>query len=100
MASEGPGTRASDAGPTRDADPGRHDAPRAPAAHTASLRVRFPTRAEAERAGRALEPDHDGHVAWLVEGDDLVLEASADSVLGLVRTVDDLLGCLRATGLK
>lgn len=71
----------------------------APPAHTASLRVRFASRTEAERAGRALEPDNQGHVAWMVEGNELVLEASADTVLGLVRTVDDLLGCLRATGL-
>ncbi|MEK6975029.1 MAG: KEOPS complex subunit Pcc1 [Candidatus Thermoplasmatota archaeon] len=69
--------------------------PVAPPVHTASLRIRFPSRTEADRAGRALEPDNAGHVAWMVEGSDLVLEASADSVLGLVRTVDDVLGCLR-----
>lgn len=68
-------------------------------AHTASLRVRFASRAEAERAGRSIEPDNAGHVAWAVDGGDLVLEASADTVLGLVRTVDDVLGCLRAAGL-
>jgi hypothetical protein len=67
--------------------------------HTASLRIRFPSRVDADRAGRALAPDNAGHVAWVVDGSDLVLEASADSVLGLVRTVDDVLGCLRATGL-
>lgn len=67
--------------------------------HTASLRVRFPSRTEADRAGRALAPDNGGHVAWMVDGNDLVLEASADTILGLVRTVDDLLGCLRAAGL-
>lgn len=67
--------------------------------HTAGLRVRCASRAEAERLGRALEPDNAGHVAWLVEGDELVLEASSETVLGLVRTVDDLLGCLRAAGL-
>ena len=67
--------------------------------HTASLRVRFASRPEAERAGRALEPDNGGHVAWVIDGSDLVLEASSETVLGLVRTVDDLLGCLRATGL-
>lgn len=66
--------------------------------HTAGLRVRCTSRAEAERLGRALEPDHEGHVAWLVEGDELVLEASSETVLGLVRTVDDLLGCVRAAG--
>ena len=68
--------------------------------HTASLRLRFPSHVEADRAGRALAPDNAGHVAWVVDGSDLVLEASADSVLGLVRTVDDVLGCLRATGLS
>lgn len=73
--------------------------PRGPSAHTASLRIRFPSRTEADRAGRALAPDNDSHVAWMVDGNDLVLEASAESVLGLVRTVDDVLGCLRAAGL-
>lgn len=73
--------------------------PRSPAAHTASLRIRFASRTEADRAGRSLAPDNAGHVAWAVDGGDLVLEASADSVLGLVRTVDDLLGCLRAAGI-
>lgn len=67
--------------------------------HTASLRVRCASRAEAERLGRSLEPDNEGHVAWLVEGGELVLEASSGTVLGLVRTVDDLLGCIRAAGL-
>jgi hypothetical protein len=78
--------------------PGR-ETPRDAPVHTASLRVRFASRTDAERAGRALEPDNAGQVAWAVEGSDLVLEASAATVLGLVRTVDDLLGCLRATGL-
>lgn len=72
--------------------------PHGPPAHTASLRIRFPSRTDADRAGRALAPDNGGHVAWMVEGPELVLEASSDSVLGLVRTVDDLLGCLRAAG--
>lgn len=67
--------------------------------HTASLRVHFPSRAEAERTGRSLAPDNLGHVAWVIEGSDLVLEASSETILGLVRTVDDLLGCLRATGM-
>ena len=73
--------------------------PRAPAAHTASLRIRFPSPAAAQRAGQALAPDNDGQVAWFAEGSELVLESSADSILGLVRTVDDLLGCLRAAEL-
>lgn len=68
-------------------------------AHTASLRIRFASPQEAQRAGRSLAPDNAGQVAWAAEGADLVLEASADTVLGLVRTMDDLLGCLRATGL-
>ena len=63
--------------------------------HTASIRVRFTTVAEAKRAGASLQPDNEAHVAWLTDGPDLVLDASADSVLGLLRTVDDLLGCLR-----
>lgn len=73
--------------------------PRTPATHSASLRIRFASRTEADRAGRALDPDHDGHVAWLVEGNELVLEASGETLLGLLRTVDDVLGCLRAAGM-
>lgn len=67
--------------------------------HTASLRIRFTSRTEAERAGRALDPDNAGQVAWFVEGDELVLEASGATLLGLLRTVDDVLGCLRAAGM-
>ena len=74
-------------------------APRAPPAHTAGLRIRFASHTEAERAGRALAPDNDGHVAWLAEGSELVLEASGATLLGLLRTVDDVLGCLRAAGM-
>lgn len=65
----------------------------------AIVRIAFATAAEAQRAGQALAPDHGGHVAWRVEGARLVLEVHSDSMLGLVRTLDDVLGCLRATGL-
>lgn len=67
--------------------------------HTARLRVHFASPAAAEQAGRSLAPDHDGHVTWRLDGPDLVLEATAATILGLVRTLDDLLGCLRAAGL-
>lgn len=67
--------------------------------HTASLRIRFASHTDAERAGRALDPDNAGQVAWFVEGSELVLEASGDTLLGLLRTVDDVLGCLRAAGM-
>lgn len=64
--------------------------------HAAVLRVAFASPLEAQHAGRALAPDNAGHIAWRVEGAVLVLEAEAATVMGLVRTVDDALGCLRA----
>lgn len=67
--------------------------------HTASLRIRFASHTDAERAGRSLDPDNAGQVAWFVEGPELVLEASGATLLGLLRTVDDVLGCLRAAGM-
>jgi hypothetical protein len=64
----------------------------------AQLRIQFASAAQAQQAGQALAPDHDGHVVWSVEGSFLILEARSDTTLGLVRTLDDALGCIRALG--
>lgn len=70
-----------------------------PGTNAAVVRIAFVTAAQAKAAGAALEPDNGGHVTWRVEGTTLVLQASSETGLGLVRTLDDVLGCLRAIGL-
>lgn len=65
--------------------------------HTGSVRLTLG--AEAARTAQAsLAPDDDGFLESSVQGDDLVLTARADSMMGLLRTLDDALGCLRALG--
>ena len=64
-----------------------------------TLKITFPSPAEARTSQAALEPDNAGHLRSRVEGAVLVLEAEADSMMGLLRTLDDALGCLRATGM-
>lgn len=65
----------------------------------ATVRLTFPSAAEAETARAALEPDNDGFVAATVAGSELEITAESDSIMGLLRTLDDVLGCLRATGM-
>ncbi len=69
-------------------------------AHTATIRVAFPGHEAAEQAMQALAPENDGFLEAIVEESELVLTAHADSIMGLLRTVDDALGCLRATGIE
>lgn len=68
--------------------------------NAASVRITFPDPESAEQARQSLEPDNEGHVEATVDGADLVLSAEADSIMGLLRTLDDALGCLRATGVE
>lgn len=65
------------------------------AAH-AEVRVRLRDAAAAQRLLRSLEADDAGHAALAVDGRDLVVVAGAGTALGLLRTLDDLLGCVRA----
>jgi hypothetical protein len=66
--------------------------------HLATLRIQFPGNRDADHALQALEPDNNGHMEALVESNELVLTAHADSIMGLLRTIDDAMGCLRAMG--
>lgn len=66
---------------------------------TGRVTLAFATAADAARAEAALRPDNEGHVSTRVEGSRLVLEAKSGSAIGLLRTLDDALACLRATGL-
>ena len=58
----------------------------------------FAVAADAAAAAAALAPDNGGHLRTRCEGPLLHLEASADTAMGLLRTLDDALACLRATG--
>lgn len=64
----------------------------------ATLRIAFATHADAEAAQAVLAPDNGEHLQSRVEGRDLVLTAAAATPMGLLRTLDDALACLRATG--
>lgn len=66
--------------------------------HAATLSIQYVSATEAQQAGQSLAPDNEGHVTWHVHGTSLILQAKAESVLGLVRSLDDALGCLRAAG--
>jgi hypothetical protein len=61
-----------------------------------SLRIRCRDGAEAQRLLRSVAPDDPGSVGLTVEGADLALEVRSATALGALRTVDDVLGCLRA----
>lgn len=67
---------------------------------SATIRIAFPDPDAAETARASLEPDNDGHLDAVVDGTDLVLTAESDSIMGLLRTIDDAMGCLRATGIE
>ncbi len=64
----------------------------------ATIRIHCGSAAEARTLQAALAPDDPGHVRSRMEGAILVLEADADSMMGLLRSLDDALGCLRAAG--
>lgn len=63
---------------------------------SAVLRLRCRDSGEAERLRRSLAPDDAAHAVLRLEGATLVVEAGPQAPLGLLRTLDDLLGCLRA----
>ncbi|MFA5944269.1 MAG: hypothetical protein WC876_07380 [Candidatus Thermoplasmatota archaeon] len=62
----------------------------------AVLRLTCRDSGEADRLRRSLAADDAGHARLRVDGGVLVIEAEASSALGVLRTVDDVLGCLRA----
>jgi hypothetical protein len=64
------------------------------------LAIAFPDGRAAGIAREALKPDDGIHLRSSVRGATLELEAEADSAMGLLRTFDDALACLRATGVE
>jgi len=72
--------------------------PSAPVA-AAKVTLQFANAAEASAAAAALAPDNAGLLQMRVEGNELHLEATSGSAMGLLRTLDDAMACLRATGM-
>ncbi len=64
----------------------------------ARVRIQLKDEAEALRVRDALAPDNGGHIECEVDGASLTLRAEAGSAMGLLRSIDDALGCVRATG--
>ena len=64
----------------------------------AEVRIACASSTEAHTLLAALAPDDGGHLRSRVEGEALVLDAEADTMMGLLRTLDDALACLRAAG--
>lgn len=62
----------------------------------AELVVQAESPREAGILAEALAPDSEGYLDVAVDGDELVLSARADSVMGLVRTLDDALASVEA----
>jgi len=64
--------------------------------HQATLRLRFDSAEQAARLAASLAPDDDGYVRTRIEGDTIVAEATSDTPLGLLRTLDEVLATLSA----
>ena len=62
----------------------------------AEVRLQLRDAMAAQRLLRSLAVDDVGSAALAIEGRDLVIVASASTAMGLLRTLDDLLGCARA----
>lgn len=62
----------------------------------ATLRLAFADETEARRMQAALSPENGSYLATRVEGNVLVAEATAESALSLLHTLDDALACLAA----
>lgn len=62
----------------------------------ATVTVNLATRQEAEALARALSPDSEGHLEVRVSGSLVTLHARSETVMGLVRTLDDALAAVQA----
>lgn len=68
--------------------------------HTAEVRIVCVDEGAAARLAAALSPDDGGSVGLDVAGATLVVTARGATRMGLLRTLDDVLGCIRATGME
>ncbi len=62
----------------------------------ATLELTFKDAAEAAMVAQAIGPDDPEHAKVTVQGDTVHVTASASSVGGILRTLDDVLACVRA----
>lgn len=62
----------------------------------AELVVETGSERQAEICAEALSPDSAGYLDIAVDGEKLVLSARAETVMGLVRTLDDALSAIEA----
>lgn len=60
-----------------------------------TLRIAFPSTAEASDAAAALAPDDGGAIQHHTDGQLLIIQAESASIMGLLRSLDDALTCLR-----
>lgn len=67
--------------------------------HAAEVRIHCGDPDAAARLAAALSPDDAGSVGLAVEESVLVVTVRGQTRLGLLRTLDDVLGCIRATGM-
>jgi len=58
------------------------------------LRCRYPDPAIARNLHGSLEPDNEGYINSWVEGDTIIAEVEAGSILSMRATLDDFLACL------
>lgn len=65
----------------------------------ATVTINLGTRKEAEALAKALRPDAEGFLDVKVTGSMVTLQCASDSVLGLLRTLDDALAGVQAAGL-
>jgi hypothetical protein len=63
--------------------------------HEATLRLAFASTDEAREMADAIAPENEGFVSTRIEGTVLVVEARAQTPIGLLRTLDDVLVCLQ-----
>ncbi len=66
----------------------------------ARISIQLRSQEEAERVAAALEPDNGDFIECKVEENSLVLRAKSGTAMGLLRTVDDAIACIRATGVE
>jgi len=68
--------------------------------HRATLRLHFVDAATALRAARSIAADNDASTTGKPDDKVLMLNVTGQTVLGLLRSIEDALTCLRAAGLE
>lgn len=66
----------------------------------ARVTVRLRDEDEARQVAASLGPDNEGYISCEQDGSTLTLRAKAGTAMGLLRTLDDALACIRATGVE